>query len=165
MALTALPHDPDSPQAQAADVCHLETQLHWHMLGTMTFLPDCDPAETAAAALALGHSWAVQHLALTPLTAVVPAQLASASPSRGVDTPLAELGTRHAAPKEMHLPLKLLQKLPGKQLSPAAPDPLDRSPAADVAVYLAVADTLQDHTMAAHLLQPSPHSCLHQLPG
>jgi len=111
MALTALPHVPDSPQVQAADDCHLETQLHWHMLGTVNFLPDCDPAESAAAALTLGHSWAVQHLALTPLTAVVQAQLASASPSRGVDTPLAELGTTHAAPKEMHMPLNLLLML------------------------------------------------------
>ncbi len=165
MALTALPHAPDAPPIQAAEVCQPETQFHWHMPGTVSFLLGCDPAQTAAAASAFGHRWAVQHLALTPLTAVVQAQLASTSPLRGVDTPLAELGTRHAAPKEMHLPLKLLQKLPGKQLSPAAPDPLDRSPAADVAVYLAVADTLQDHTMAAHLLQPSPHSCLDQLPG
>lgn len=164
MALTALPHAPDFPQMQAADVCHPETQLHWHMLGTVSFLPGCDPAKTAASALALGHIWAVQHLALTPLTAVVQTQLASASPSRGVDTPPAELGTMHAAPKEMHLPLNLLLKLLGKQLSPAASDPLDRSPAGDVAVYLAVAGTLQDHTMAACLLQLTPHSCL-QLPG
>ena len=165
MALTALPHVPDSRQVQASDDCHLETQLHWHMLGTVKFLPDCDPAESAAAALTLGHSWAVQHLALTPLTAVVQAQLASASPSRGVDTPLAELGTTHAAPKEMHLPLNLLQKLLGKHLSPAAPDPLDQESAADVAVYPAVDGTLQDHTMAARVLQPRPHNCLHQLPG
>ena len=165
MALTALPHMPDSPQTQAADVCHLATQLHWYTLDTVIVLPDCDPAQIAAAALAPGHIWAVQHLALTPLTAVVQAQLASASPSRGVDTPPAELGTRHAAPKEMHLPQNLLRKLPGKQLSPAVPDPFYRSLAVDAAVYLAVAGTLQDHTMAAHLLQPTPHSCLHQLPG
>lgn len=156
MMLTALPHAPDYPQIQAADLCHLEMQLYRHMVGTVKFLPDCFPAEAASA---LGYSWAVQHMALTPLTAVLQAQLASAS--RGFDTSLAELGTRHAAPKEMYLPLKLLLKLPGKQLSPAAPDPHDRSPAADVAMYLAVADTLQDHTMAAHVLQPIPHSCLH----